>query len=91
MPVLHVYLQVQDGTPLQQYIYWSDLAFTTIFGLEVLVKSFAFTFRLYIKEVTNQVRVQYFLELKEWFRCKDDGEEQYREGACCCNWVMHTL
>jgi hypothetical protein len=48
-------LQVEEGTPLQLYIYWSDVAFTTIFGLEVLVKSFAFTFRLYIKEVTNQV------------------------------------
>jgi hypothetical protein len=50
-----MYLQVEEGTPLQLYIYWSDVAFTTIFGLEVLVKSFAFTFRLYIKEVTNQV------------------------------------
>jgi hypothetical protein len=45
---------VQDST-LGQTLRWSDVGFTAIFGVEVLLKCFAFTFRLYIKEVTNQV------------------------------------
>jgi hypothetical protein len=46
---------VNASSTLGKVMYWSDVAFTIIFGLEVLVKSFAFTFRLYIKEATNQV------------------------------------
>ncbi|GFH24840.1 uncharacterized protein HaLaN_22705 [Haematococcus lacustris] len=44
---------IEPGSPLALYIYWSDVAFTIVFGLEVLVKSFAFTFNLYIREITN--------------------------------------
>ncbi|KAL6748527.1 Ion transport protein-domain-containing protein [Haematococcus lacustris] len=46
---------IEPGSPLALYIYWSDVAFTIVFGLEVLVKSFAFTFNLYIREITNIV------------------------------------
>jgi hypothetical protein len=47
--------RVSASGTLGKVVYWSDVAFTIIFGLEVLVKSFAFTFNLYIKEITNQV------------------------------------
>jgi hypothetical protein len=46
---------VDDGSTLDKAMYWSDVAFTILFGLEVLAKNFAFTFKLYIKETTNQV------------------------------------
>jgi hypothetical protein len=46
---------IDNGSTLDKAMYWSDVAFTILFGVEVLAKSFAFTFRLYIKETTNQV------------------------------------
>ncbi len=47
---------VEPGSTLDLAIYYSDIGYTIIFGLEVLIKSFAFTFRAYIKNVPNQVR-----------------------------------
>jgi len=38
-----------------QALYWSDVGFTVVFGLEVLVKSYAFTFSLYIRQIPNQL------------------------------------
>lgn len=47
---------VEEDSHLGLALYWSDVAFTIVFGIEVLVKSFAFTFKAYIKDGANQVR-----------------------------------
>ncbi len=46
--------RVEPSSTLGLLLYWSDVGFTIVFGIEVLVKSFAFTFNLYIREITNQ-------------------------------------
>eukprot|EP00198_Chlamydomonas_reinhardtii_P001158 XP_001690493.1 voltage-gated Ca2+ channel, alpha subunit [Chlamydomonas reinhardtii] len=46
---------IVPGSPLDQALVWSNVGFTVIFGVEALLKSFAYTFTAYIKRVTNQV------------------------------------
>eukprot|EP00798_Chlamydomonas_sp_ICE-L_P015920 gene15920-22054_t len=44
----------RDST-MGQAVYWADVGFTTLFGIEVIAKTFAFTFKAYIKDITNKV------------------------------------
>ena len=40
---------------MRQALQWSEVGFTIIFGVEAVLKIFAFTFTSYIKDITNQV------------------------------------
>lgn len=44
------------GSPMFEALYWCDVGFTILFGIEAAIKMFAFTFVAYIKDITNQVR-----------------------------------
>ncbi|GIL78272.1 hypothetical protein Vretifemale_7701, partial [Volvox reticuliferus] len=46
---------VRPGSPMDKALFWSNVGFTIIFTIEAAIKTFAFTFRAYIKRITNQV------------------------------------
>ncbi len=45
---------VKAGSTLDTALYWSDVGFTIVFGLEVAAKSCVYTFTRYIRDITNQ-------------------------------------
>ncbi len=47
--------RIKEGSPLALLLYWSDVGFTIIFGVEVVLKSLAFTFTTYMGQLTNAV------------------------------------
>jgi hypothetical protein len=47
---------VKAGSTMDTALYWSDVGFTIVFGLEVAAKSCAYTFTRYIQDITNQAR-----------------------------------
>lgn len=47
---------VVPGSPMDLALFWSNIGFTAIFTLEAAAKAFAFTFRAYIRNITNMVR-----------------------------------
>lgn len=47
---------IQEGTTLGLLLFWSNVAFTIIFTFEAVVKIVAFSFVIYIKNITNIVR-----------------------------------
>lgn len=44
---------IVPGSIFDQALYWSEVGFTIIFGVEACLKIFAFTFKAYIKEPIN--------------------------------------
>ncbi|GIL57898.1 hypothetical protein Vafri_13128 [Volvox africanus] len=46
---------IRPGSLMEKALFWSNVGFTIIFTIEAAIKMFAFTFRAYIKRITNQV------------------------------------
>lgn len=75
------------GSPMFEALYWCDVGFTILFGIEAAIKMFAFTFVAYIKDITNQVRCvigdHHHIRKQNAAAGTVESRSSPRDGACC--------